>query len=153
MTTWYAPHDPFPKTESFFSISTGVMGYNSINCHLAQEKGNKMLKNMKGVFGSLTFKRNYAVKPLSNMSLTMKIKENVVTIDQLSLFQRMLISQPTKEELRDYFQYELGTYPMSLFDEAGMWKGTKSSLFESFDPLEKSNVQFGHNHFNVLDGG
>lgn len=47
--------------------------------------------------------------------------------------------------------YELCPYPMSLFDESGMRKGTKSSLYKAFKSVQGTTVQV--NGTFVVDGG
>ncbi|GBO03476.1 hypothetical protein AVEN_18522-1 [Araneus ventricosus] len=51
-----------------------------------------------------------------------------------------------------FFTFELSPFPLSLFNEEGMRKGTKSSLFSAFSPTKIDAVQ-GKNNFVVVDGG
>ncbi|GBN76958.1 hypothetical protein AVEN_194150-1 [Araneus ventricosus] len=51
-----------------------------------------------------------------------------------------------------FFTFELSPFPLSLFNEEGMRKGTKSSLFSAFTPTKIDTVQ-GKNNFVVVDGG
>ncbi|GBM55398.1 hypothetical protein AVEN_98748-1 [Araneus ventricosus] len=51
-----------------------------------------------------------------------------------------------------FFIFELSPFPLSLFNEEGMRKGTKSSLFSAFSPNKIDAVQ-GKNNFLVVDGG
>lgn len=54
LDTWRASHRPFPDSKEIVSISTGVVGEASINCHQAETIGNELLKSMEGqTFGSL----------------------------------------------------------------------------------------------------
>lgn len=152
LDSWFAAHDPFPSLQQIVSIGTGIVGDETINCHLAEEEGLKMMSTMSNTtFALLTFKRKEAVKPLSIMCTKIKVKQTVAAIDPMVLFQRMAICQATTEELRSFLTFELAPYPMSLFDDFGMRKGTKSSLYDAFDP-EKS-VVFGEKRFEVFDGG
>ncbi|GBM65947.1 hypothetical protein AVEN_152163-1 [Araneus ventricosus] len=50
------------------------------------------------------------------------------------------------------FTFEQSPFPLSLFNEEGMRKGTKSSLFSAFTPTKIDAVQ-GKNNFVVVDGG
>ncbi|GBO35937.1 hypothetical protein AVEN_223619-1 [Araneus ventricosus] len=51
-----------------------------------------------------------------------------------------------------FFTFELTPFPLSLFNEEGMRKATKSSLFSAFTPTKIDAVQ-GKNNFVVVDGG
>ncbi|GBO44519.1 hypothetical protein AVEN_107529-1 [Araneus ventricosus] len=51
-----------------------------------------------------------------------------------------------------FFTFELSPFPLSLFNEEGMRKGSKSSLFLAFTPTKIDAVQ-GKNNFAVVDGG
>ncbi|GBM03496.1 hypothetical protein AVEN_95393-1 [Araneus ventricosus] len=51
-----------------------------------------------------------------------------------------------------FFTFKLSPFPLLLFNEEGMRKGTKSSLFSAFTPTKIDAVQ-GQNNFVVMDGG
>ncbi|GBN59001.1 hypothetical protein AVEN_148265-1 [Araneus ventricosus] len=51
-----------------------------------------------------------------------------------------------------FFTFELPPVPLLLFNEEGMRKGTKSSLFSAFTPTKIDAIQ-GKNNFLVVDGG
>ncbi|GBO30182.1 hypothetical protein AVEN_212827-1, partial [Araneus ventricosus] len=51
-----------------------------------------------------------------------------------------------------FFTFELSSFPLSLFNEKGMRKGTKSFLFSAFTPTKIDAIQ-GKNDFVVVDGG
>ncbi|GBM90086.1 hypothetical protein AVEN_136002-1 [Araneus ventricosus] len=51
-----------------------------------------------------------------------------------------------------FFTFELSPFPLLLFNEEEMRKGTKSSLFSAFTPTKIDAVQ-GKNNFVVVDGG
>ncbi|GBM61369.1 hypothetical protein AVEN_112249-1 [Araneus ventricosus] len=51
-----------------------------------------------------------------------------------------------------FFTFELSPFPLLLFNEEGMLKGTKSSLFSAFTPTKIHTVQ-GKNNSVVVDGG
>ncbi|GBO41774.1 hypothetical protein AVEN_273704-1 [Araneus ventricosus] len=51
-----------------------------------------------------------------------------------------------------FFTFELSPFPLSLFNEDGMRKGTKSFLFSAFTPTKIGAIQ-GKNNFVVVDGG
>ncbi|GBN51265.1 hypothetical protein AVEN_58624-1 [Araneus ventricosus] len=51
-----------------------------------------------------------------------------------------------------FFTFELPPFPLLLFNEGGMRKGIKSSLFSAFTPTKIDAIQ-GKNNFVVVDGG
>lgn len=58
----------------------------------------------------------------------------------------------SNDELRQYFDYELAPYPLSLFDNAGMRKTTKSKLYDIFIEC-KTDVNDVTKFFYIIDGG
>lgn len=57
---------------------------------------------------------------------SMKVGDNKLSVDPLTLFNRTCIAQQSKDDVQDYLSYELVPFPISLFNEDGMRKGTKS---------------------------
>ena len=57
----------------------------------------------------------------------------------------------SEDDLKDLFAYELAPFPMSLFTEEGLRKGTKSSLYGIFTPQQE--VDLGKRLSAVVDGG
>lgn len=84
------------------------------------------------------------------MSNTIKIYDETVPINPTTIFHRMTIAKQSDEELESFLKYELCTYPMSLFDDNGMRKGTKSALYKAFTPTEQPNLQ---GCVYIIDGG
>lgn len=56
-------------------------------------------------------------------------------INPLLLFQRIYIAKKTDDELKEFLQYELAPFPLSMFTEEGMRKGVKSSMYKVYVPL------------------
>ncbi|GBO31702.1 hypothetical protein AVEN_78672-1 [Araneus ventricosus] len=73
-------------------------------------------------------------------------------MDPLILFHRICVAKQSDEDLKMFFTFELSPFPLSLFSEEGMRKGTKSSLFSAFTPTKIDAVQ-GKNNFVVVNGG
>lgn len=104
---------------------------------------------MKGIqrivgsdFQAVNFKRSERVQPLAIMNSSVQIQDRAIVINPITLFQRMTIAKHSDEELREFLHYELSLYPFSLFDEHGMRKGIKSSLYKSFTPTEQCRCRF-----------
>lgn len=72
-------------------------------------------------------------------------------VDPLTLFQRVCVAKKSEDDLKRLFKFELAPFPMSLFTEEGMRKGTKSAMYSLFTPIEEVNL--GNRQCNVIDGG
>lgn len=150
---WFDAHPPFPHTDKLLSLSSGTVGGPTINCHLARERGIEGVKEItNNTFGEVTFKRKNKVLTLASVSSSVKVDKKRVDVDPLTIFQRMCITKQSDKELEEHFKFELAPYPMSLFNEDGMCKGTKSTLYAAFTPLLE-NIPVDDNTFVVVDGG
>lgn len=61
------------------------------------------------------------------------------------------MSKKSDEDLKEFFQFELAPFPLSLFSEDGLRKGTKSSFYAAFTPL--TNQSTIGRKVEVVDGG
>lgn len=69
-----------------------------------------------------------------------------MTIDTLTLFQKVCIAKKSDDDPRKLFKYELVPFPMSIFTEDGMRKSIKSvPIYEEIDLASSKHA--------VLDGG
>jgi hypothetical protein len=149
---WLSTHFPFPRIKELMSISTGIIGNEQTNCHMSHEVGLLAIAKIIGSnFESVKFKRKNRVVTLAIANSKIKVHDNVVPINPETLFQRMCIVKQSNEELQEYLQYELAPYPMSLFSEEGMRKGTKSSLYIVFSPVSYNIA--GTSRIHIVDGG
>lgn len=57
---------------------------------------------------------------------SIKVGDKKLSVDPLTLFNRTCVAQQSKDDVQDYLLYELAPFPMSLLNEDGMLKGTKS---------------------------
>lgn len=139
--------------DEIMSISTGVVGDDKINCHLAQEIGTIGVSKIIGEnFDSVKFKRKEKVLPLATVSNSIKVNQDIIPINPLMLFQRICVTKQSDGELKEHLKYELTPFPLSLFTEEGMRKGTKSSLYSAFSPLP-NDTELGANCIEIVDGG
>lgn len=123
MCTWLAHHSSFSECTYLFSISTGVIADDKINCHLAGEIGADMVSKMTNQsFSSLKFKRSERITPLAAMSRSITIESTRIPINTQTLFHRMILTKQSDTKLENCLQYELSPYPLSLFSEEGMRK-------------------------------
>lgn len=152
MKEWLAQRSPFCSSNNLVSLSSGIVADSTINCHKAFKVGTESLMSISGkVLRDVTIRRKFSVKPLSNMSSKINTGKRDIIIDPTLLFQRIALVKKNEEELKHFFSYELAPYPLSLFDEKGMRKNTKSDLYDLFDPLLE--VPIVENPTFVIDGG
>ena len=88
--------------------------------------------------------------PLEAMTNAIKIYDETIPINPTIIFQRITIAKQSDEQLEEFLKYELCPYPLPLFDESGMRKGTKSTLYKAFIPNNEVNLQ---GCMYVIDGG
>lgn len=63
---FFSRWDPFAVFDVLASLSTGITGDESINCHNSVDVGSKMMANIVGkYFVDLKFQRKYPVVPLN----------------------------------------------------------------------------------------
>lgn len=149
---WFSQHPSFPEMKEIMSISTGIIGNEKINCHMSQELGiASILKIIDCDFDTVKFRRKDKVTPLAVINTGIRIEEDIIPINPLLIFQRMCIAKQSEEEIEEYLTYELAPFPLSLFDEVGMRKCIKSSLYKMFTPCS-DNIYFG-NSIYIIDGG
>ena len=150
---YLAPRNPFSPT--LRNIATGMAAHPSVNCDIAKEVGDQILNSMIGQkVAAYTFhKRNQAVTMSKEASV--KIKDEVVHIDPMLLFQRLVIAGTRCGDLNEVFKHELCSYPPAMFESPLMMKEAhKASLADSIwsseieaAPKPQEQVLF------VLDGG
>ena len=64
----------------------------------------------------------------------------------------MLCFDASKNEITEYFEYELTSVPPSLFDLPHLWKRTKLSFLNAFS-LQKETLFLLSDPFYVINGG
>jgi hypothetical protein len=90
-----------------------------------------------------------------NTKSSVKIRDEVVSVDPLLLFQRLVIAGTRCDRLPDIFRYELCSYPPALFESPDMMtEANKAKLADSLwsttievSPKPPDQIQY------VLDGG
>ncbi|KAF2879998.1 hypothetical protein ILUMI_26174 [Ignelater luminosus] len=90
---------------------------------------------------------------LKTMS-TATVSKDIIEVDTSQLFQKILCTIHSHNDLRDGFKYELATIPMSLFEKSGFMRKTKkSALYSIFDRIPEGSTEIGAECFYVIDGG
>ena len=84
--------NPFNNASSFvISLGTGITSDETINCHIAQEVDENIIAQLiRRQFLNIKMKRSDNVRSLATITSTVKIKDKVVAIEPMVLYQRML---------------------------------------------------------------
>ena len=105
------------------SLWIGITGDEMINCHVAKNVDEKIIAQLIGrQFINIKMKRSDNVRSLATITSTMKIKDKVVAIEPMVLYQSMLLVKKDSIDLAGYFKYGLAPYPLALFINTGMKK-------------------------------
>jgi len=73
-------------------------------------------------YGTVKLKRSNRVLPIAIINSSIRIREEIISIDPLLIFQRISLMETSNKELKNYFEYELFPNKLSLFNEKGMSK-------------------------------
>lgn len=71
----------------------------------------------------------------------------------MQLFNRIICSNKTPEEIKHCFKFELSPYPLSLFKDENLRKGTKSQLLQELDKIHIPENTPQTDTVYVIDGG
>ncbi|GBM26909.1 hypothetical protein AVEN_264758-1 [Araneus ventricosus] len=135
MVEWFKHHNLFQDNSNLISIRNGIVGDSMINCHITKEEGILGIKRIEGsIFQTEKFKRNDRVQSLALMSNVIKMHDESASINPTTLSQQMNFTKQSNEEIEDFLTYELYPFPLPLFDEDGLLKDKKSSLYKAFKP-------------------
>nr|CAI5866755.1 unnamed protein product [Callosobruchus analis] len=155
-TFWLRKHDPFKDRHGLTSLSTGIIGGDNINCHMALEKGREGMKLMvqKTMNNVKLSEATSKIKNLRSAIKGINVSDDTQEVDTNLLFQRIcMFFHGNEKETRNALSYELSPFPPSLFDEDGyMRKSPKSELFKLFKAYPESDLQ-PKDFYNVIDGG
>lgn len=85
------------------------------------------------------------------MSSAIKLNNETMVVDPLMIFQRTIILKKDDEDVADLLRNELSPFPLALFNEGGMRKSKKSSLYDAL-PTDSTIIN-PRMTTNVVDGG
>ena len=119
------------------SLGTGITNDETINYHMAKKVGLKIIARLiKRQFLNIKMKRSDNVLALATITSTVKIKDNVIPIEPMVLYQCMLFVKKDSIDLAGYFKYGLAPYLLALFINTGVKKTVKSALYEEFSIVD-----------------
>ena len=137
---WLNDHNPFDRSEKRLkSLSTGIIADKELSCEKAETVGNtiqEQLDNMK--LCEVKIKRKYMVQCLDSNINKVTVDTKSVYINQTVLFTRLTALAGRNEDPLQNFDYELTTYPMSLFKDGVMRKAYKAATRNEILPKETS---------------
>ncbi len=103
---WFESHDPFPASEFVMSISTGILGDETINCHRALEIGNSSIRSIVGKnFEQVKFLRKNRVVPIRGFKSKVIIRGEEIPVNSETLFRRIAMLKKSDTELKEYFKF------------------------------------------------
>jgi len=147
---------PFAKEPQLQSLSSGIIGDESVNVDAARPAGTCILESMEGIsVQDFKFSRKKQVTTLA-ACLYVTVDEEKVEIDPKVLYQRLLVAGNGTVEPDILFQYELCSYPTSLFDtNLRMRNADKATLQQAlFKEAPKSIIKVEPVGMTfVIDGG
>ena len=104
------------------SLGNGIAADGAINCHVAKDADEKVISLIGRKFINIKMKISEYVRSFATINPTMKIKDKVVAIEPMVLYQRILFVKKDSNDLAGYFKYGLAPYPLALFINTGMKK-------------------------------
>ena len=100
LTSWYA-----------YSLELRQIG--NIDWDNAVSVGSQHHIDMTGQnFEDLKLERNGRVRPLSAMGSTIKVRNELLVVNEQHTLNRMLAFRQTSNDLRQYVQYEFNPFPL-----------------------------------------
>ncbi|GBL90440.1 hypothetical protein AVEN_178865-1 [Araneus ventricosus] len=121
-------------------ISTCILEDETINCCRAFERGYSSMSSIVGKnFEDFKFVRKNRVSSLQGLTSKVKIGNEDIPMNSETLFRRIALLKKLDTELYNYFSYELASCPLSLFNECGMRKSSKSDFNDLFTPNNRQN--------------
>ena len=104
------------------SIASGLTAQSAVNCDTAKKIEQEILKFIEGqkVVEYTFHQKNQAMT--MNTKSSIRIRDEVVTVVPLLLFQRLVTTGTRFDDLLEIFKHELCSYPPSLFESPQMMR-------------------------------
>ena len=152
---WFENHNPFDQSEpNLKSIYSGGLIWNQL---LANWKkiGEEIQKSLDGqTLQTAIIKKKSMAKNLESLKSGVVIEEEIIYINPMVMFARLLLILQRESDPAPYFSYELTPVPIALFNvNTSMRKANKALLMKALI----IKVPSGHTNVlataYVLDGG
>jgi len=89
---------------------------------------------------------------MSNFFAAIQVEKQKIHIDPTKLFSRLIAIMDREEDMKLYFDYELSSFPTSLFKDGFMCKGVKSQLANFFTSYLNGFI-YQRQVKHLIDGG
>jgi hypothetical protein len=157
---YLSSRNPYSEDPSLRSISTGVVADQKVNAEKAKEVGESILASMKGKLAhEHSFKKKDRVVTLAEKS-AVSIKGTAIQIDPQLLFQRFVLVASGRgyENPKELFEYEMCSYPPSLFDASLLPRQANKpaladAIWNELDSSQSPSTLPHQAYEFVLDGG
>ena len=114
---------------------------------------NRSMKRIVGSnFETIKFKRKVKLLSLNAINCKISVDDETEVIDPIFLFQRISLQIKKQSDMKQYLQFELALFPMSIFNDGRMRNTQKSVLYGQFLTLQKPLLE-DSNSMHVIDGG
>ena len=152
-----AGRKPFTKITELRStcISSGIMAEGSVNVDNAKSIGYGVLEKMAG---KTVLEHTFSRKQMNTLasSVYASVDGEKIDIDPGQLYQRLLVAGIGTIELTTLFQYELCSYPSSLFDKKLLMRLVDKAYLQHGIVNEVPGcviTQYPRGVHHVVDGG
>jgi hypothetical protein len=154
---YFEERKPFSKnTKELRSLSSGLIAEGSVNVDSAKTVGEAILVSMEGMAVSKhKFLKKEQVNNIASC-VYVSVDGEKIEIDPQQLYKRLLVAGIGSIELTTLFQYELCSYPSSLFDTKLLMRQAdkadlQNGLLKKVPTCVKNKQPIGVVH--VIDGG
>ena len=149
---WLLCHPPFSEIKEIMSVATGMTGGGNANCFESYGIG---LDSMHAIIVqsliNMKLKHSNCVLALATVDSSVTIREDIIPVDT-TLFQRMLDTLESDDDLQAYFVYELAPASPAVFTEQDVRKTNKSEIYHVFNDISMQFQDLDDAVF-IVDGG
>ena len=125
-----------------------------MTCDCSESIGASIQKQRNGVaYTEVSFKRSNQLKNLQGFYSNIKVNNENISVDPLTLFLRLsvIFEKKPEKEIEDYFYYKLTSFPMSLFKDGLMRRAQKKKL-KNYLTKPVLSMPYASNSFRIADG-
>ena len=131
---WLKQFNPFDVQDKILrSLDSGLVAKegDAINCHNAEEVGRGMQEEIDcKCFTDATIKTSKKMKTLLSLTKGIEVGNQIIYVNPLILFMRLIVLVERSENTVNYFAYELTPFP-TLFQDNFMRHPDKSDLMHA----------------------
>ena len=155
LQSWFEDYSPFTDMKDLVSIANGITASeeSNVNCDKAEEVGAMIQENLDNMeYQKVKIKRSDTVKTMASLQSAVKIADEEVAIDPMTLFSRLVVLIMREQDIIPYFSYELAPYPPSLFKD-GIMRDPRKSKLRDYLTKNVAQSKLPDSAIHVIDGG